>query len=110
MAVDLKDDPEGIEAYRAHHRAIWPEVAESLRRIGIREMDIYLLGRRLVMVMVTDEGFDLERRFAAHRASNPRCAEWEDLMRTFQQPPPGAAPGESWTPMEPVFHLSGRGR
>jgi L-rhamnose mutarotase len=110
MAVDLKDDPKGIEEYRAHHRAIWPEVAESLRRVGVREMDIYLLGCRLVMVMETGEDFDLERRFAAHRASHPRCAEWEDLMRTFQEPPPGAAPGQSWTPMEPVFHLGVRRR
>jgi len=29
--------------------------------------------------------------------------EWERLMMSLQQPPPGAAAGEWWTAMEPVF-------
>jgi L-rhamnose mutarotase len=105
LTLDLRDDPEAIRAYREHHRAVWPEVLRSLRRVGVRAMDIYALGRRLVMVLVTRDGFDLERDFAAHAASDPRCAEWEALMKTFQAPPPGARPGELWAPMEPIFHL-----
>ncbi|PYQ12440.1 MAG: L-fucose mutarotase [Acidobacteria bacterium] len=105
MAVDLKDDPPGIAEYRRHHRRIWPEVRDSLRRVGVRRMDIYQIERRLVMVMDTRDGFDLRRSFAVHAASHPRCAEWEELMKTFQQAPPGAAPGRLWTPMVPIFHL-----
>jgi L-rhamnose mutarotase len=105
LTLDLVDDPKGIEAYKAHHRAVWPEVLASLRRIGVGEMDIYLLGRRLVMVMEVVEGFDRARDFAKHVASDPRCAEWEALMKTFQQPPPGAQPGEVWALMERVFSL-----
>jgi len=105
MTLDLKDDPRGIAAYRRHHRRIWPEVRDSLRRVGVLRMDIYRLERRLVMVMDTKKGFDLKRSFAAHVASHPRCAEWEELMKTFQQAPPGARPGQLWTPMEGIFHL-----
>jgi len=108
LTLDLKDDPQGVEAYEKYHRAVWPEVVRSLRKVGVRAMDIYRLERRLVMVMDTKPGFDLRRSFAAHRASDPRCAEWEELMKTFQQPPPGARPGEMWARMEPVFHLGGR--
>ena len=108
MTVDLKDDRPGIEAYRRHHRGIWPEVRDSLLRVGVRRLDIYQLDRRLVMVMETKEGFDLKRGFAAHAASDPRCAEWEDLMKTFQQAPPGAKAGELWAAMEPIFHLARR--
>src|SRR5439155_13650430 len=61
VTLDLKDDPRAIEAYEAHHRAVWPEVLKSLRRIGVRSMDIYRLGRRLVMVMDTRDGFDRRR-------------------------------------------------
>lgn len=107
LTVDLKDDPRLIEEYKVHHRAVWPEVQASLRRVGVGAMDIYALGRRLTMVMDTDDGFDLRARFAAHAASDPRCAEWEALMRTYQEPPPGARPGEVWALMEPVFHLEG---
>jgi L-rhamnose mutarotase len=105
LTLDLVADPGVIEAYRTHHRAVWPEVLQSLRRVGVEEMDIYLLGRRLVMVMDVVEGFDRARDFAKHVASDPRCAEWEKLMKTFQEPPPGAQPGEVWALMERVFSL-----
>ena len=104
LAVDLKDDPVLVERYKAHHRQVWPEVRASLRRAGIVEMDIYLLGRRLVMVVDTDG--DYRRCFAKHATSEPRVVEWEALMRSLQQPPPGAAPDEWWSLMEPVFSLS----
>jgi len=107
LTLDLKDDPRGVAAYRRYHRAIWPEVRDSLRRVGVLRMDIYQLDRRLVMVMDTRKGFDLRRSFAAHVASDPRCAEWEELMKTFQQAPPGAPPGRLWTKMERIFHLEG---
>jgi len=108
LTLDLKGDPEAVEAYKAHHRAVWPEVLRSLRRVGVRDMDIYLLGRRMTMVMDVRDGFDLQRSFAAHNASDPRCAEWEQLMKGFQQPPPGAAAGQYWTEMESVFSLRGQ--
>ncbi len=50
-----------------------------------------MLGRRLVMIVETD-GRDIRRSFAAHRASHPRVVEWETLMKSLQEPPPGAAP------------------
>jgi L-rhamnose mutarotase len=109
LTVDLKDDPALAAAYKAHHRAVWPEVQASLRAVGVEAMDIYALGRRLVMVLDTTDDFSLRDGFARHAASDPRCAEWEALMRRFQEPPPGAAPGEVWALMEPVFHL-GPGR
>lgn len=104
LAVDLKADPAAIESYRQHHRDVWPEVLSSLRRAGIRHMEIYLLAPRLVMILETD-GPDFRRCFAAHVASSSRVAEWEALMRSIQVPAPGADPGDWWTPMEPVFSL-----
>jgi L-rhamnose mutarotase len=105
LAVDLKDDPGLIDRYQAYHRDVWPEVRASLRRAGILNMDIYLLGRRLVMVVDTD-GQDYRRCFAKHASSHPRVVEWEALMRSLQQPLPGAPPGEWWTLMRPVFSLA----
>jgi L-rhamnose mutarotase len=104
LAVDLKDDAAAIESYQAQHRRVWPEVLASLRRSGVRHMDIYMLGRRLVMILETD-GPDYRRCLAAHSASERRVTEWEDLMRSLQVSPPGAAPGEWWAQMTPVFSL-----
>jgi len=105
LMVDLKDDPHTIETYREHHRRVWPEVLQSLRRSGVEHMDIFLLGRRLVMIVELRDGLDFARALATHAASNARVAEWERLMKALQQPAPGAADGEWWARMERVFSL-----
>lgn len=105
LAVDLKDDPAVVETYKEHHRRVWPEVLRSLRAAGLADMQIYILGRRLVMLVDMKEGLDVRRVFAAHVASHARVAEWEALMKSMQQPAPGSAAGEWWAVMQPVFHL-----
>jgi L-rhamnose mutarotase len=105
LTINLKDDPEVIEAYRRYHREVWPEVQQSLTRVGVRRMDIHLLGRRLVMIVEMKNGTDYAAAFGRHAGSSPRVVEWERLMKSFQEPVPGAAKGEWWAVMEPVFHL-----
>ena len=104
LAVDLKDDPQVIAAYVEHHRHVWPEVLRSLRAAGIDDMEIVLLGRRLVMIVETRG--DFRPAFAAHMASDPRVAQWEALMKSMQEPPPERTAGEWWAVMEPIFKLN----
>lgn len=106
LTLDLRDDAGGIAAYREHHERIWPEVVSSLRRAGVREMDIYLLAHRLVMIVELEDGLDVQAVFARHTASSPIVAQWEGLMKSLQQPVPGARQGEWWARMEPVFRLT----
>ena len=105
FTLDLKDDPAVVEAYVRHHRDVWPEVQASLLRVGVQQMDIFLLGRRLVMIVDMREGIDYLSAFTSHASSSARVAEWERLMKALQEPAPGARPGEWWAVMEPVFHL-----
>ena len=102
LAIDLKDDSV-VETYREYHRSVWPEVLESMRASGVRDMEIYVLGTRLVMIAELDDGSDLRSAFAKRMASSPRVAEWERLMMSLQQPAPGAGEREWWTAMERVF-------
>lgn len=104
LAVDLKDDPKAIATYVEHHRRVWPEVLRSLREAGIERMDILLLGRRLVMI-VESRG-DFRQAFNSRIASDPKVAQWEALMRSLQEPPPGHRDGEWWAEMRPVFHFN----
>ena len=51
LALDLNDDPHLIAKYVEHHRNVWPEIKASIASAGILDMEIYLLGNRLFMVM-----------------------------------------------------------
>ena len=104
LALDLKDDPALIEAYEAHHRAVWPEILASIRDSGITGMEIYRTGNRMFMIMETEDDFSFEAKAAAD-AANPRVQEWEELMWSYQQALPGAKPGEKWRLMERIFDM-----
>jgi L-rhamnose mutarotase len=104
LALDLKDDPGLIAEYEEHHRKVWPEILESIRRSGILSMEIWRTGNRLFMVMETADDFSFERKSETD-ASDPRVQEWEALMWRYQQALPSSKPGEKWRLMERVFSL-----
>ena len=106
FACDLKDEPKLIAEYRMHHTKEnkRPEIMQSIKDVGIVNMEIYLLANRLFMIMEVDETFDPEKKKRMD-AENPKVQEWEKLMWQFQQEPPGAKPGEKWAAMEQIYKL-----
>lgn len=106
FTLDLKDDPALIAEYRKHHEEIWPEITQSLRESGIVDVEIYLLGTRMFMMMEVTEQFSFEAKARADE-KNPKVQEWERLMWRFQQALPQSKPGEKWMSMERIFKLEG---
>jgi L-rhamnose mutarotase len=106
LALDLKDDPELIAEYEAHHRNVWAENMAGIKASGIEDMQIFRVGNRLFMMMETQDDFSFEAK-AALDAANEKVQEWETLMSKYQQPLPWAKPGEKWMLMERIFNLSG---
>jgi|SRR5579859_45078 len=104
LTLDLKNDPELISEYRRYHKKIWPEITQGIKDAGIEDMEIYLLGTRMFMVMEVNERFSFEAKTKADR-ENPKVREWEELMWKFQEPLPDAKPGEKWVLMERIFKL-----
>jgi L-rhamnose mutarotase len=104
LTLDLKNDHELIAEYRRYHERIWPEITKSIRDSGVEDMEIYLLGTRMFMIMDVSEDFSFSAKVEADR-SNPKVREWERLMWKFQEPLPQAKPGEKWLLMEQVFKL-----
>jgi L-rhamnose mutarotase len=104
LTLDLKEDPQLIAEYRRYHEKIGPEITRSIKDAGIEDMEIYLLGRRVFMVMEVNEQFSFEAKADADR-KNPKVREWEELMWKFQEPLPEAKPGEKWLLMEKIFKL-----
>ena len=104
LTLDLKDDPQLIAEYKKHHEKVWPEIIASIKDSGIEDMEIYLLGTRMFMIMEVSDRFSFAEKGAADR-TNPKVQEWENLMWKFQKPLPQAKPGEKWLLMERVFKL-----
>lgn len=104
LTLDLKDDPAVIADYKRYHEKIWPEITGSIKDSGIVDMEIYLLGTRMFMIMEVNESFSFDAKKLADQV-NPKVQEWEALMWTFQKSLPEAKPGEKWLLMERVFKL-----
>lgn len=104
LACDLKNDPQLIQEYEAHHRAVWPEIKKSILSAGIENMQIYRVSNRLFMIMEVNETFSFEKKAAMDEA-NPKVQEWENLMWKYQQKLPFAKEGEKWLMMEKIFSL-----
>jgi L-rhamnose mutarotase len=101
----LKDDATAISEYKRYHVKIWPEVKKSLFDTGIVDMEIYLLGTRMFMIMEVDDQFSFSAKAAAD-AANAKVQEWEALMGGFQQRLPQSKDGQRWVLMERVFSLA----
>lgn len=104
LTLDLKNDPALIAEYKRYHEKVWPEITKSIRDSGIEDMEIYLLGTRMFMIMEVNEKFSFDAKSRAD-AANPKVQEWEQLMWKFQQALPEAKPGEKWLPMERIYSL-----
>lgn len=105
LTLDLKDDPQLIEEYKAHHQKVWPEVIESIKASGISNMEIYLLGNRLCMLVEAEDSFSFEQK-AAMDSNNQKVEQWEALMWKYQKELPLAQPGQKWMLMDKIFDLN----
>ena len=102
--LEINNDPELIAQYRywhseAHH---WQEIREGIKAVGILEMEIYMLGNQLVMIVDAPVDFNWDE--AMNRlATLPRQAEWEAFVAKFQGCSAEARSDEKWQPMERIF-------
>ena len=106
QTLELRDNPELIKEYRCRHSRehAWREILDGIRQVGILEMEIYILGTRLFMIVETPLDFDWDTAMA-RLATLPRQAEWEDYMAEFQLVKQGLSSAEKWQLMERMFYL-----
>jgi L-rhamnose mutarotase len=104
--LSLKDDPQLIEDYKKVHApgAAWPEITQGMKDVGIIDMEIYIFGTRLFMIMDTVADFDHDKAMA-ELATKPRQSEWEAYVARFQQTSTEATADEKWQMMERIYKL-----
>jgi L-rhamnose mutarotase len=106
QTMELRDDPELIALYRKAHseEECWKEIVEGIRAVGILEMELYILGTRLVMIVDAPADFNWDEAMS-RLATLPRQAEWEQYVARFQKCAEEQRSDEKWQMMERMFHL-----
>lgn len=104
--MELRADHALIEAYKKAHAkgAAWPEITQGMKEVGIVDMEIYLLGTRLFMIMDTLADFDHDQAMA-DLALKPRQSEWEAHMAQFQDTSAEATADQKWQLMERIYKM-----
>ena len=104
--LELKNDPALIAEYRKVHakNKVWPEITQGMKEVGIIDMEIYLAGTRLFMIMDTRPDFNHEQAMSV-LAKKPRQAEWETFVSRFQKSSGGASADEKWQLLERIYKL-----
>jgi L-rhamnose mutarotase len=105
--LELKSDPELIEAYKKVHApgAAWPEITRGMKEIGILDMEIYIDGTRLFMIMDTVSDFNHEKAMI-ELSKKPRQAEWEEWVSRFQRTSADSSAAEKWRLIERIFKFA----
>ena len=92
-----------LEAYKAYHAAVWPEVLDTIRACNIHNYSIfYRDGQLFAYFEYTGDDFQADM---AKMAADPKTQEWWAIMMPMQEPVATRAEGEWWADMEEVFHL-----
>ncbi len=104
--LKITDNPELIRLYRECHSRgkAWKEILEGIRSVGIREMELYIYGNKVVMIVETPLDFEWESAMAK-LATLPRQAEWEAYVAQFQGCDANATSAQKWQLMDRMFHL-----
>jgi L-rhamnose mutarotase len=104
--LTLEDDPQLIADYKKVHApdAVWPEITQGMMDVGILDMEIYIVGTRLFMLMDTVPEFDHERAMT-ELADKPRQSEWEAYVSRFQRTSAEASADEKWQLVERIYKL-----
>jgi L-rhamnose mutarotase len=103
----LEDNDKLIAEYKAAHAkgAAWPEITQGMMDVGILDMEIYITGTRLFMIMDTVPDFDHVKDMEM-LAGKPRQAEWEKAMSKYQLSDPNASADAKWQLMERIYKLN----
>ena len=104
--LTLEDDARLIEEYKKVHAAgaVWPEITQGMIEVGILDMEIYITGNRLFMIMDTVPDFDHDKAMN-ELAAKPRQSEWEAYVSRFQSTSAEASADEKWQLIERIYKL-----
>jgi len=102
----LRLNQETLDEYKYWHNSkhIWPEIPQGIRKAGILNMEIYVIGDMAFMIVETPLDFDWDEAFG-RLAAYERQKEWEAFVSRFQITASGKRSEEKWQLLERIFSL-----
>lgn len=98
----LKVKQDKIAEYKEHHKAVWPEMLDALRRTGWHNYSLYLRDDGLLFgYFEADENFQMSLDNMSKEAIN---LKWQEFMGPYFESISGR-PDENMIELEEVFHL-----
>ncbi|MFB7509698.1 L-rhamnose mutarotase [Streptomyces broussonetiae] len=98
----LKVRADRLDAYRARHAAVWPEMLGALEATCWHNYSLFLREDGLLVGYLETEDFAAAR--AGMEATDVN-ARWQAQMAPFFESPAGTRPDEVMRPLTEVFHL-----
>ena len=85
----------------------WPEITRGMKDVGIIDMEIYLEGTTLFMIMDTEPTFDHDNAMS-RLAALPRQSEWEATVSQCQKSSGSSSAKDKWKLVERIYKLDQR--
>lgn len=103
VAFLLKVREDKLEEYKAHHRAVWPEMQDALRRTGWRNYSLFMRDDGLLFgYLEAEESFQACLDGMAREEVNAR---WQGRMAPYFEGLGGGHADENMVELLEVFHL-----
>ena len=99
----LKVKEDRIEEYKKHHREVWPDMLDALRRTGWHNYSLFMRDDGLMFgCFETPESFQAALDGMSQEEVNTK---WQEFMAPFFESPDGTRPDRMMLELEEVFHL-----
>jgi L-rhamnose mutarotase len=99
----LKVRQDRLAEYKEHHKKVWPEMLDALRRTGWKNYSLFIRDDGLLFgYFETPDSFRAALDGMSKAEVNVR---WQTLMAPYFESLGGAHPDESMVELEEVFHL-----
>jgi len=99
----LKVKESKLAEYREHHKAVWPEMLEALRRMGWHNYTLFARSDGLLFgYFETAQNFTAALEGMAKERINEK---WQAFMQPYFESLGGGRPDERMLELQEVFHL-----
>lgn len=101
VGFQFKVRKDRLEAYKEHHKHVWPEMLDALREAGWHNYTLFMRDDGLIFgYFETEEGLATAQAKMAATEVNTR---WQEFMSPFTDA--NARPDESFLELYEYFHL-----